>query len=204
MKIKYLYLRDLRPGLQMPGPDTLHIWTFRSETSGNMHKALHKYSHELLHRLLSSYTGQPESGLVLAAGKYGKPYLLPAAGQPGIHFNLSHAGDYIVFIFSSCTSVGIDIESTDRRADMDRIAARLFLPEETEHLKTLAAAEKTQYFFRCWTRTESFLKGLGTGLSASLTDEKIRKRLSSWTLEPVTAPEGYLCCAAYYNFYNPR
>ena len=45
---------------------------------------------------------------------------------------MSHSGDYIMFIFSSCTSVGIDIESTKRKANIDRIALRLFLPEEIE------------------------------------------------------------------------
>lgn len=203
MKIKHLCLRDLKPDIQIPDMNTLHIWTFRSDIPGNLHKNLHEASHTLLRRLIAYYTRQPENELVFDTGEHGKPCLVPVSGHPGIQFNLSHAGDYIVFIFSAHTPVGIDIERTDRKANMERIAARLFLPKESEHLKTLTGDDKTQYFFRCWTRTESFLKGLGTGLSASLTDEKIRGKLPFWTLETIAAPEGYSCCAAYQNSIIP-
>ena len=87
--------------------------------------------------------------------------------------------------------------STRREANMDRIASRLFLPEEISHLKELAGEEKTLYFFRCWTRMESLLKGIGTGLSATLNDKHIQEERARWELKSVPAPEGYLCCAAY-------
>lgn len=199
MRIKQFGLRDLKPDLQIPDKHTLHVWTFHSNASGNMHKNLHEYSHVLLHRLVSCYTKHPENELTFAAGKHGKPCLLPPSGQsvPPLHFNLSHSGDYIVFVFSSCTSVGIDIESTKRKANIDRIASRLFMPEEIEHLQKLTGNEKIQYFFYCWTRMESLLKGIGTGLSASPADKYIQEERAYWELKPVTAPEGYLCCAAY-------
>ena len=199
MRIKELDLHDLKPDLQIPDKHTLHVWTFHSDVLENMHKNLHEYSHVLLHKLVSCYTKYPENELTFSTGEHGKPCLLPPAGQcvPLLHFNLSHSGDYIMFIFSSCTSVGIDIESTKRKAIIDRIALRLFLPEEIEHLHELTGDKKIQYFFHCWTRMESLLKGIGTGLSASPTDKHIQEERAFWELKHVAAPEGYLCCTAY-------
>ncbi len=105
--------------------------------------------------------------------------------------------DAAAFVFSSSTPVGIDIEKTDRKADMDKIAARIFLPDEQLYLKTLTASEKRICFFRYWTRTESFLKGLGTGFSVSFTDEKIQKEYSFWKITEVSAPPGHICSVAY-------
>ncbi len=201
MKIKQLDLRDLKPDLRMPDEHTLHVWTFTSDAPSNVHKNVHEHSHALLYKLLSCYLKYPEDKLILGTEEHGKPCLLPPAEKsrhlPPLHFNLSHAGSYIVFIFSSCTPVGIDIESTRRKANMDRIASRLFLPEEISHLKELAGEEKTLYFFHCWTRMESLLKGIGTGLSATLNDKHIQEERALWELKSVPAPEGYLCCAAY-------
>ncbi|HCT89835.1 MAG TPA: hypothetical protein DF613_00405 [Lachnospiraceae bacterium] len=202
MDIKQLILSDLKPGLQMPDKNTLHVWTFSSDAPDSRYKSLHAHAHDLLNRILSYYTGILKEKLMFGATKYGKPFLLPPSGtaeDEGAvpYFNLSHTKGYIVFIFSSCTPVGIDIESVSRKAYMDRIASRFFLPEDTAHLKTLTGDEKSEYFFRCWTRAESLLKGIGTGLSASLLDKAVKKELPLWNLQSMPAPKGYVCSIAY-------
>lgn len=202
MNIRQLDAHDLKHSLELPKKDELHIWTFMSDDAGNMHKNIHERSHILLRRILSLYTGIPCDALIFDTGKHGKPFLvLPDSEQnppySSVHFNLSHSGDYIVFIFSSDVPVGIDIEKISRKVHMDKIASRLFLPDDISYLDTLSDDAKIEYFFRCWTRMESFLKGIGTGLSASLTDEKIQKEVPFWELLPLGAPQGYLCCAAY-------
>jgi len=204
--MKYLNLHDLEKNLQMPKSGEIHILISEKEEMEILHKNLREASHILLRRILSLYNKTPAETLHFDTGKHGKPYLrscpaceseLDSSDIPQIYFNLSHSGNAAAFIFSSDVPVGIDIEQIDRKANIDRIAAKVFLPEEQLYLKTLTAMEKRICFFRYWTRTESFLKGLGTGFSASFTDEKIQKEYSFWKIIEVSAPPGYICSAAY-------
>lgn len=194
MNIKHLYLQDLKPHLPLPGKEELHVWTAPAKSMDNLHKSHHEYSQALLREIISAYTDIPGKCLRFTAGEHGKPNLL---NVPYLNFNLSHSGSYIVFIFSCACPVGIDIEQTNRKAAMDKIAARIFFPHEAEQIKMLQGNEKKELFFRLWTRTESLLKGIGTGLSSSLTDESIRKEYPFWTARHVPAPEGYVCCIAW-------
>lgn len=194
MNIKHLNLQDLRPHLPMPGKEELHVWTVPAKAMDNLHKNHHEYSQTLLRKIISAYTDISEKCLEFTSGEHGKPELLNVSD---LNFNLSHSGAYIVFIFSCTCPVGIDIEQTDRKADMDKIAARVFFPHEAEQIKMLSENEKKDLFFRLWTRTESLLKGIGTGLSSSLTDENIRKEYPLWTVRHVSAPDGYVCCIAW-------
>lgn len=195
MDIRQLNLRDLTPDLAVPGAGELHVWIVSSETMSNMHKSMRDYSHFLLFKMLSQYTGIPEGNLELTTGKHGKPSLKQDA--PTLHFNLSHCDGLAAFAFSSLAPVGIDIERIDRKAAMDRIARRVFLPSEAAMLEGLEGDEKKYQFFRLWTRTESFLKGIGTGLSSSFTEEEIQKEYARWDIRYPEAPKGAVCCVAY-------
>lgn len=207
MNIKLLDFSDLKPNLSLPGPCGLHVWILPADPMDN----LHKYAHTCLEQILAAYTGIPQENLEFSTGKYGKPFLLNAGQMSrndtfssfsqfdGIQFNLSHSGRYAAFVFSSQTPVGIDIERLDRKADIDRIAARLFLPDEICLLKSLSGEQKRLAFFRLWTRTESFLKGIGTGFGASFTDIKIQEEYSSWKHQYICAPDGYVCSVSYRN-----
>lgn len=194
MNIKYFHLHDLKPYLQMPEKEELHVWTIPAESVDNLHKRHHEYSQRLLKKMVSAYTGIHENDLEFTVGEHGKPAL---SNVSDLNFNLSHSGAYIVFIFSCSSPVGIDIEQTGRKADIDKIAARIFLPSEAALLKNLQGKEKKELFFQLWTRTESFLKGLGTGLASSFQDEKIQREYSCWTVQYIPSPEGYSCCIAY-------
>lgn len=207
MIIKLLDSSDLTPDLILPDKQELHVWIFRAEDMDN----LHKFAHTCLRRLLSQYTGISEEELNLGFGKHGKPYLVdgrfpsrsdtnqPASDMAKIQFNLSHSGRYAAFVFSAHTPVGIDIEQLNRKANIDAVASKVFLPEEAERLLSLTGNDKRFAFFRLWTRTESFLKGVGTGLSASFTDKKIQEEYSSWKNQYIPAPDGYICNVSYRN-----
>ncbi len=198
MDIKLLNLGDLKPSLKIPEKEELHVFTIASEASGNLHKSIREYSHMQLRRILSSYTGIPCERLSFTTGKHGKPVLSHTGNAPSLHFNLSHSGKYAVLAFSSHTPIGIDIEYTNRKANIDKIAARIFLPEEIKKLKRISdEEEKRQYFFFLWTRTESFLKGLGFGLSASFSDKKIQEEYSLWKIQSLPAPKDYIITLAY-------
>ncbi|MCF2681134.1 4'-phosphopantetheinyl transferase superfamily protein [Faecalicatena contorta] len=203
MNIKQWSAKDiLTTSLPLPEASQLHIWLFSEEdttTLDNVHKNLlalstREQAHFLLKHLLSLYLHIPEQDIVFQKEKHGKPFF---ETFPALYFNLSHTDGCIAIAFSSTSPVGIDVEKIRQKNNFQAIARRTFLPEEAEHLKYLEGEEEQQYFFRCWTRTEAFLKGIGTGLSASFTDEKIQEEYTFWEIQNITAPEGYVCSVAY-------
>lgn len=103
-------------------------------------------------------------------GKKGKP-LYPHTKD--VHFNISHAGDWVVVAVAP-QAVGIDIEKTKTPAY--RIAERYFSEEEQKDLFELTEPLRQQYFFDLWTLKESYLKHLGKGLTRSLNTFSINKK----------------------------
>jgi 4'-phosphopantetheinyl transferase len=103
----------------------------------------------------------------LALDEGGKPFL---HGENGIHFNLSHAGDYVVCAVAG-RDVGIDIEEI-RTSDCEKVVRRVFSPVDYAEWAAQPAEEKLDYFYRLWTLMESFSKAVGLGFS--LDSRKIR------------------------------
>ena len=91
----------------------------------------------------------------------GKPYI---KGFP-IHFNISHAGDFVVCVFSE-QEVGIDIEQI-KEVDLG-IAKRFFCQNEYKDLLAQKIIDQLDYFYSLWTLKGSYLKYLGTGISIPL------------------------------------
>lgn len=113
----------------------------------------------LLKKVLSIY-GISEDGIRL--GEHGKPEI------EGIHFNLSHSGDFVVCAVSERYPVGCDIEAVK---EMDeRVAERFFSSAENEHLNSVSEEKRNEEFMRLWTMKESYLKMTGEGLSVPIKD----------------------------------
>ena len=93
----------------------------------------------------------------LVRGAYGKPEL---SGGTGVHFNLSHAGDYAAAVFDD-GAVGIDVERA-RRVNVN-VMQRQFTAAENAYLRS-----KPDAFLRLWTRKESYCKAVGEGLHLPL------------------------------------
>ena len=93
-------------------------------------------------------------------GPWGKPRIRE---WPDFHYNLSHSGNFAVIAFGE-SPVGVDVERLRRDADIRALAARFFAPEEQAY-----AGEDRDRFFEVWTKKESYLKYLGTGLTGKLT-----------------------------------
>ena len=79
----------------------------------------------------------------LVRGAHGKPEL---SGGTGVHFNLSHAGDYAAAVFDD-GAVGIDVERA-RRVNVN-VMQRQFTAAENAYLRS-----KPDAFLRLWTRKE--------------------------------------------------
>ena len=109
-------------------------------------------------------------------GEHGKPFY---PQDTNIHFNISHAGDW-VFVALSSKAIGIDIEKN--RTPQYRIANRYFSAEEQLDLFSLSGREKSAYFFKLWTLKESYLKLLGKGLTQSLNTFTIKNSATGFHL----------------------
>ncbi len=92
---------------------------------------------------------------------HGKPYL---AKQPHLHFNISHC-EAVVACALSDRPVGIDVESVGDTLD-EELMRHVCHESECEHI--LAAESPRHAFTALWTRKESYVKYLGTGLDDDL------------------------------------
>ncbi|MGN0538119.1 MAG: 4'-phosphopantetheinyl transferase family protein [Acutalibacteraceae bacterium] len=91
---------------------------------------------------------------------FGKPHLYHF---PDYHFSVSHTDGCIVFAGSDRV-VGID---TEKIAAYDQdIACHFFVPQEIKFIDE--SKNKDFAFYDIWTKKESYLKMLGTGLSKPL------------------------------------
>ena len=109
--------------------------------------------------LLAAYALQQAGAadLRLCFSEFGKP--APAA-YPDIHFNLSHSGTLAVCALSD-QPVGVDAEALTPFSP--EVASVCFQPRELAWIER--EADSSLAFTRLWTRKESWLKYLGTGLS---------------------------------------
>lgn len=120
-----------------------------------------------LRTILAGYLGSDPAELFFCYSEKEKPSLAPESfGQ--VEFNVSHSGDMALLAFARGRTVGVDVEKVREDFDHEAIARRFFSEEEQRQLAALPAAERHEGFFRCWTRKESFIKALGSGLSLPL------------------------------------
>jgi len=116
----------------------------------------------LLHSIIIDSLGIPGKALAFEQNAYGKPALM---NNQDFHFNLSHAGDWVVLALDQ-HPVGIDVE---RIKDMDLdVAKRFFSAREYSDLMAQPETERIDYFFDLWTLKESYIKAIGKGLSQPL------------------------------------
>ena len=127
---------------------------------------------ELLARhLLCKATGESLPDKAFTTGEKGKP---AHDGFRGIHFNITHSGEWIAVALSSAC-VGVDVEKM--RKIPDGVARRFFSEAENEWLDSAKTeAERKDIFFTLWTLKESFLKAIGKGLTKSLSSFTILQK----------------------------
>lgn len=95
-------------------------------------------------------------------------------GKPvvdGICFNLAHSGDLVICAVSE-KPVGCDIEKI--KDAPKRVAERSFTDAEKEYLQRFSGDAYNREFFRIWTKKESYLKMIGTGIRVPLDTLEIK------------------------------
>lgn len=114
------------------------------------------------------------------SGANGKPLLEGGAAEWG--FNLSHAGDYAVGALVRGARIGVDLESTARKADIVRLGQRVFSDSE----QALVHAGGRETFFTLWSQKEALLKALGCGWADGGIVRRTRLEIAPFQVEPET------------------
>lgn len=120
----------------------------------------------LLRYGLKIHFGMEGDVIQFETNEYGKPRL---KGCEGIHFNVSHSGDWVICAISS-EQVGVDVEQVKEK-NLD-IAERFYAEEEYQTL--LQYEHPSELFYRYWTLKESYVKAEGKGMSIPFTSFAFR------------------------------
>lgn len=146
----------------------------------------------VLRTVLGLILKREPAAIELCAGSHGKPEL---SGGQGVHFNLSHSGDWLLMGFHPSQAVGVDVQRIDTTRNWRPIAERCFASPVIDHILEGPKGEQHQHFTQAWCELEALLKCRGQGLSGlgqpGALDLAQGERL--WT---VLAPEGYRAAVA--------
>lgn len=113
-------------------------------------------------------------------GANGKPLLSGAAADWG--FNLSHAGSHAVAALARSASIGVDLESTARKADIERLGRRVFSESEQKRVREGGR----DAFFTLWSQKEALLKALGCGWADGGIQRRTQLQPRTFQTEPAT------------------
>jgi len=138
--------------------------------------------------ILGQYCGVRAKDIKFVYDDHGKPQVSPDHNLINLHFSISHSEDLALLACSRHKPVGIDIENIRAVEDRDDIVSRFFSDIEKQAWQSIKPAERTQAFFKAWTRKEAFVKALGVGLGLDLNQFSVSfedqdTRLLSWSEE---------------------
>jgi 4'-phosphopantetheinyl transferase len=125
-------------------------------------------SHWLVRETLSHYDDRPPGAWRFIDNDYGKPLVDPASEPSTLTFSLAHTGGLAIVAVTKGSTVGADVERTDRRVHVQGLVRRFFAPEEVQALGKLPPESLAERFFLHWTLKEAGLKAMGTGFSLPL------------------------------------
>lgn len=103
----------------------------------------------------------------------------PVYRNSDIHFNLSHAGNYVVCAVSD-KAVGVDIER--QRKNVIRVAKRFFTQAECDWI-----GNDSLKFSRIWTLKEAYAKLTGEGIAGTVSKAEFRHEADNGINDVVVA-----------------
>jgi len=144
----------------------------------------------VLRTVLGAYLAADPKKLVFQTSEQNKPSLGPLHADSGISFNVAHSGALALLAFSRRRELGVDVEQIRRDVDVESIARRFFSPHELKQLAAVAAEDRVEAFFRCWTRKEAYIKAQGEGLGLPLDQFDVSVAAGSDSALLATRPDG--------------
>ncbi|PYV15626.1 MAG: hypothetical protein DMG21_14380 [Acidobacteria bacterium] len=119
-----------------------------------------------LRRVLADRLGCSPAAIRFSYGRNGKPML--EGGRGHVEFNLAHCGGDAVIALAGSAAIGVDIELLRPIPDVESLARLVFSDVERRELEH--AQDPVLAFLNGWTRKEAYVKALGLGLTAPLTE----------------------------------
>ena len=118
----------------------------------------------VLRILLAGYLGVKASEIEFIKGENKKPFVNKPA-PPGIHFNVSHSGEWALIGISDY-ELGVDIEEFRASFNYQEILHQGFSSQEIEFITSSESPAKN--FFQLWTRKEALIKATAKGVDDDL------------------------------------
>lgn len=145
-------------------------------------------SHGKLRLILAEYLGMPPEKIGYAEQALGKPVIVVNGLEHDIKFNLAHSDNKMLVAVGLDGKIGVDIEVWNDRIDAVSVTNICFSEAERCFWNGLPESRKEEFFYRLWTRKESFVKAVGVGLGLD-----VSKVVSSavGVARFLSVPEGY-------------
>lgn len=125
-------------------------------------------SHGKLRLILSGYLGLPAEKITYREQAFGKPVIVIKGMDHDVKFNLAHSENKMLVAVGADDRTGVDIEVWNSKIDFVSIASICFAETERSFWNGLPECSKDEYFYRLWTRKESFVKAVGVGLGVDV------------------------------------
>lgn len=137
------------------------------------------YTRGMLRILLGHYLSKAPNALNFPLNPWDKPLL---EEDPGLHFNVSHAGSLALIGVTRSAPVGVDVETVRPLDDREEQFRRTLCSDELGWIDRFSEpARRNQEFMRLRTGKEAALKALGMGLA---------RHLHSFGVVPPAGPTG--------------
>ena len=171
---------DLSLTTLLSEPERLKARQFLFDSDRELYQAAHIF----LRSILSRYSGIVADKLQFSVNEFGKPSLV---SDKNICFNLSHTTGMIVCGISDGIDIGVDVENYTRPLDIGSILKSSYSEFEAGNVEQQNnKIKRQQLFYTYWTLKESYIKGVGEGLTIPLNQCEFRKMSAQkWKLSDV-------------------
>ena len=138
-------------------------------------------SHAACRQILAHYLNLAAGEIKYKKNQHGKPLL---DHKTPLNFNMSHSRDKAIVAVTNHSTIGVDIEFSDKNTGWEKIVPRYFHPDEINYLFAQPKDRQKQTFFQIWTRKEAYIKAIGTGFATALASFSVIDKEISYHAEP--------------------
>lgn len=166
--IYYGRLSDIRESLSLlNGMLSVDETTRVKQLRNSNDRQVYTLTHALLRLLIARRLEISPGSISFIKDKNGRPYM------PGgeLSFNISHTRYAFAITIVKNYFPGIDIERSDRNIDYEQVAANYFSKKEIDYIS--GSESPREAFYMLWTRKESLLKSIGSGIVTDLTQVEV-------------------------------
>jgi len=118
--------------------------------------------------ILAEYLGVTPREVEYSVNEFGKPAVIAPQALAGLSFNTSHSEAVSLIAVARSGRIGVDVEQLRPLVEAESIASHFFAANEAAAFTALEPRDRVEGFFNAWTRKESIVKAVGSGLSIPL------------------------------------